>query len=148
MVVSKKCHYALRAIFELSMRNSSEPVKVNKIADAQNIPPRFLELILNQLKHAGYVESRRGKEGGYILCCDPGELTVGEIIEAVHGPIDHNDREIKSGYSGYLRGDYAFSQLWDSIHSAVSTIYRNTKFADLIQLERAGSKSFVVNYAI
>ena len=57
MNVSQKCQYALRAIFELSKRAGRGPTKIGVIAEAQAIPPRFLELILNELKHAGFVES-------------------------------------------------------------------------------------------
>ena len=77
MRISKKCQYALRAVFELAVRNTGQPVKIQQIAGAQNIPPRFLEVILNQLRHAGFVESRRGNEGGYMLAPGAEELTVG-----------------------------------------------------------------------
>ena len=148
MLISQKCLYALRAVFELSLKESSEPVKINKIADAQNIPPRFLEIILNQLKHAGYVDSRRGKSGGYILARDPKELTVGEIIEALQGPIERADKGDTTAQSGPRRGDYAFTHMWDSIKGALISIYSNTSFSDLIEMERGRIKSFVINYSI
>jgi Rrf2 family protein len=149
MSISKKCIYALRAIFELSLRGGSEPVKINKIADAQDIPPRFLEVILNQLKHAGYVDSRRGKEGGYILSYNPQDLTVSKIIEAVQGPIGKKTgKELKTGKQSPRRGDYAFTQMWESARKAVSSIYGNTSFSDLIELDKAGRQPCIVNYAI
>lgn len=149
MSISKKCIYALRAIFELSLRGGSEPVKINKIADAQDIPPRFLEVILNQLKHAGYVDSRRGKKGGYILSYNPQDLTVSKIIEAVQGPIGKKPgKGLKTGKQSPRRGDYAFTQMWESAIKAVSSIYGNTSFSDLIELDKAGRQPYIVNYAI
>ena len=65
MRISKKCQYALRAVFELAWRNTGEPVKTHSIARAQGMSSRFTEVILNDLKHAGFVKSIRGKEGGY-----------------------------------------------------------------------------------
>ena len=62
--ISKKCDYALRAIFELAFRSTSRPVAVQEIAAAQNIPPRFLEIILNELRQVGLVASHRGNAGG------------------------------------------------------------------------------------
>ena len=65
--ISKRCRYGLRAIFELALRGTSEPVKIQDIASAQGIPQRFLEIILSELKQGGFVESRRGSNGAYML---------------------------------------------------------------------------------
>ena len=138
----------MRAIFELSLREDSEPVKINKIADAQDIPPRFLEIILNQLKHAGFVESKRGKQGGYVLSRNPDELNVGEIIKAVQGSIDMPSKTFETGDGKRKRGDYAFNYMWGSLRKAVSSIYNNTSFSDLISLENKSEKHFATNYSI
>ena len=148
MYISQKCLYAMRAIFELSLREDSEPVKINKIADAQNIPPRFLEIILNQLKHAGFVESKRGKQGGYVLSCSPDELNVGEIIKTVQGSIDMPSKTFEPGGGKQKRGDYAFNHMWESLRKAVSSIYNNTSFSDLIRLEDKSEKPFATNFSI
>ena len=79
MAISKRSEYALRAVFELAYRGSQEPVKIQRIAESQGIPSRFLEGIMGDLRHAGFVESRRGSEGGYVLVRDSGELFVGRF---------------------------------------------------------------------
>ena len=75
----------------LSMRWPSiagpEPMKIAEIAEREQIPIRFLEVILNQLKGGGFVQSRRGAEGGYRLARPADQLTVGEIMRYVDGPI-------------------------------------------------------------
>ncbi len=77
---TKKGQYALRAIYELARRKDDGPIKISIIAEAQAIPPRFLEVILNQFKGSGLVESKRGFYGGYSLTREPSEITVGDIL--------------------------------------------------------------------
>ena len=67
MSVSAKCYYALRAVYALAEHSTPEPLKIAEIAEQQQIPIRFLEVILGQLKGGGFVQSRRGAEGGYRL---------------------------------------------------------------------------------
>ena len=86
MNVSQKCQYALRAIFELSRHVGKGPLQAAKIAELQSIPPKFLELILAELKHGGFIDSRRGVRGAYLLLERPDILAVGEIIRFVDGP--------------------------------------------------------------
>ena len=149
MRISKKCQYALRAVFELGLRDPGQPVKIHEIAGAQNIPPRFLEVILNQLRHAGFVQSRRGNKGGYMLARAPEDLTVGEVIRYVQDPIcvtAGNEREANRTESFY--GDFAFRQLWENINNAVSEVCDNTTLAELIELEKAKKIASVPNYSI
>ena len=78
MNISVKGEYAIQAIFDLATQNPSEPVKIAGIARRQKIPQKFLELILAGLKQGGFVESRRGAEGGYLLSRAADVMTVGE----------------------------------------------------------------------
>jgi Rrf2 family protein len=143
MWISKKCQYALRSVFELAVRNTDQPIKIQQLALAQGIPPRFLELILNQLRHAGFVESRRGSEGGYMLAQDAAEITVGEVIRCIQGPILLSD-----DYEGSYKGDSAFCHLWQDINSAVEDICDKTTFSGLIESERAARAVSHLDYAI
>src|SRR5688500_2197825 len=80
--VSAKSDYAVRALLELAVAGEG-PVKGERLAQAQEIPLKFLENILIDLRHAGIVRSQRGAEGGYWLARAPDKITVGEIIRAV-----------------------------------------------------------------
>jgi Rrf2 family protein len=144
MLVSRKCQYALRAVFELALRNSDGPVKIHEIARSQDIPVRFLEIILNQLKHAGFVQSRRGKVGGYILARVPQELTVGQIVHFVQGPLQPVDEQL----NGPARGNHAFQHLWTEVEGAVQEIYDKTTIEDLVKREMVYGKHSAINYAI
>ncbi len=86
MNISVKGEYALQAIFDLASQRPGEPVKIAEIARRQRIPQKFLELILAGLKQAGFVESRRGAEGGYLLARAPETLSVGEVLRSVEAP--------------------------------------------------------------
>jgi len=89
MRVSAKADYAVRAMVELAASGGSEeqPAKGEVISAGQQIPPRFLENILGELRVHGLVHSRRGSDGGYWLARDADEITLAEIIRAVEGPL-------------------------------------------------------------
>jgi Rrf2 family protein len=149
MIISQKCQYALWAIFELAWRNSTQPAKIQNIAEAQGIPARFLEVILSDLKTGGFVESRRGKSGGYLLARDPKDLKVAEIITHVQGPVDivnHSDNG--SSRNGQFRGDLAFGDLWERARVSVSKIYEGMTFAQLIDDEKSRASEYIPDYAI
>ena len=148
MRIPKKCQYALRAVFELALREPGQPVKIHQIAGAQDIPPRFLEAILNQLRHAGFVDSRRGNEGGYIIARAAESLTVGEIIECIQGPIFLAPDAGKATRASIVFGDEAFKKLWQEVNSVVSEVCQNKTFADLVEFEQAKRKQCVPNYCI
>ena len=144
--VSQKCRYALRAIFELALRNTTNPVKIHDIALVQAIPPRFLEVIFAELKHGGFVESRRGNDGGYILARPAQNLTVGEVIGFLQGSTRRNVRADRQKLG--LIGDYVFSKMWENISDAIADIYNNTTFADLVKIEQAQREKYTPNYVI
>src|ERR1700693_5307950 len=86
MYISVKGEYALQAVFDLTLQAPSrQPVKIAGIARRQKIPQKFLELILASLKQGGFVESRRGAEGGYRLAKPAGQITVGQVLRFVEG---------------------------------------------------------------
>lgn len=88
MNLSVRCEYGLRAVLELARRyQSAKPVTVEQIAQARQIPPKFLIHILLQLKRAGLVSSVRGAKGGYMLGRLPEGISLLDIIEVVDGPV-------------------------------------------------------------
>jgi len=148
MKISKKCQYALKAILELARRNTGDAVKTHHIAGSQRISHRFTEIILNELKHGGFVESRRGNEGGYLLARDPKALTVREIIEYIQGAISVAPEAIKDNGDNALFGNEAFKELWQEVNVAVSEVCGSKTFADLIDFEKAKRERCIPNYNI
>ena len=144
MKISKKCQYALKAVFELAWRDQCEPIRTYEIAGAQRISPRFMEIILNELKHGGFVESRRGNEGGYMLARDAQDLTVRQIIEYIEGPISFTQNSDDTASIG----NEAFKELWQEVNNAVGEVCENKSFADLVEFERVKRDKCALNYSI
>jgi Rrf2 family protein len=86
-MISQKAKYALRALAALARAEAKRPMLIAEIAEQQKIPKKFLEQILLDLKHRGLVMSKRGKEGGYLLLKPPHEITFGEVLRMIDGPI-------------------------------------------------------------
>src|SRR6476619_2992112 len=128
MNISVKSEYALLAVFDLSLQPPGEPVKIADVARRQSIPQKFLELILASLKQGGFVESRRGADGGYLLARQADALTVGEVLRFVEGRPDdrRQERNRKLG-----QADHPFSSVWERVDAAVSDILDSTTFAQL-----------------
>lgn len=86
-MISQKTRYALRALLFLAEEGDRRPVQLARIATSQRVPPKYLELIMLDLKKAGLVRSERGPRGGYVLARSASEISFGEIVRALEGPI-------------------------------------------------------------
>ena len=137
MKVSKRGEYGMRALCHLAQRYEKGLVHIKAIATDEEIPPKFLEGILLELKRAGYLSSRRGVDGGYTLAKPPTEIFVGEVIRVLDGPLapmssagelqemmDRNPRQV---------GFYAV--LLD-VRNAVSEILDKTSLAEVLRRNR------------
>lgn len=136
MMVTQKKQYALRALYELARRGDGGPVKSNAIAEAQAIPPRFLEVIMAKLKRGGLVSSKRGFYGGYTLSRPPAEISVRDLFEV----LDESDRpEECSACVGKstcpFMNNCVFMPLWEAVQDAVDGVYGQTSLQDLLDRE-------------
>ena len=129
MHVSAKADYAVRAAIELAAAEAG-PVKGERIADAQQIPLKFLENILADLRHAGYVQSQRGAEGGYWLARPAEEITVADVIRAVEGPLAHVRGE-RAEHLEYPDGTGALQELWVAVRASLRAVLDNATLADV-----------------
>lgn len=86
-MLSKKAKYAIKALLALADAEPDEPVRIADIARDEQIPLKFLELILLELKNGGVLQSRKGKGGGYLLARDPGAIYLGQIVRMFDGPL-------------------------------------------------------------
>jgi Rrf2 family cysteine metabolism transcriptional repressor len=145
MNISVKSEYALKAVFDLatqylaSRQNTTPmtPVKIADIAKRQKIPQKFLELILAGLKQNGFVDSRRGAEGGYLLARSPEAITVGEVLRAVE-----NVKTVSRTQND------PFAQIWQRVESAVSDVLDQTTFAELARTWEEKRTQYVPNWEI
>ncbi|HUS08169.1 MAG TPA: Rrf2 family transcriptional regulator [Bryobacteraceae bacterium] len=141
MNISVKGEYALQALLDLAIQSKGEPVKIADIARRQKIPQKFLELILAGLKQGGFVESRRGAEGGYLLSRTADAITVGQVIRFMEGQKSSNG-------SSNQKGDTPFSDMWQSVDAAVSGVIDRTTFADIERQWREKQGKYVPNWEI
>ena len=133
MKLSRKCQYALRAIFELGQKAHTGPVASREIAAAQRIPSNFLELILKEMRQAGWVESVRGPNGGYALAVSPSDLSLGEVIRFIECPFSSVSCMAGSGGRHCAAQDRcAFAAVWDRAEMLLSGLYDKTTFQDVI----------------
>lgn len=131
MRVSAKADYAIRAAAELAAADHAVPLKAERIADAQDIPVKFLETILLELKHAGVVRSQRGPDGGYALARPAAEIALADVIRAVDGPLANvrGDRPETRTYPGVAAG---LTDVWIAVRAALRQILEETSLADLV----------------
>ena len=141
MNISVKGEYALRAMFDLALQRPGEPIKIAGIAKRQKFPLKFLELILAGLKQGGFVESRRGAEGGYLLARSPEAITVGEVFRYVEGVKN------KKTASRAMTAD-PFRETWNRVEQAISSVIDRTTFADLAREWRERQNKYVPNWEI
>ncbi len=146
MNISVKSEYALRALFDLAAQQlasqaqsgSAQPVKIADIAKRQKIPQKFLELILAGLKQSGFVDSRRGAEGGYLLARSPDSITIGEVLRSMEN--------LKT--PGRTHADDPFADIWGRVEAAVSDVLDQTTFQELARQWQEKSTSYVPNWDI
>lgn len=139
--ISVKGEYALLALLDLAMQRPGTPVKIAAIASRQRIPQKFLELILAGLKQAGFVESRRGAEGGYLLARSPDSISVGEVLR-------HVERRRGERAHGRKRNENPFAGTWSEVESAVSGILDKRSFAEVVRGWKEKQTEWVPNWDI
>ena len=143
-MISNKCHYALRAMLELAIRQGRGPVTIGEIAAAQRVPARFLEAILRQLRQAGLCESVRGKEGGYKLAREADTVSVSEVVRLFEGPmVAASANQDLTQESGEI-----FEKVWCEAESAVDQVFRKYTFGHLVEMEQRRAFEKASNYSI
>jgi Rrf2 family protein len=132
--ISAKVDYAVRASVELAAAQNGDeparPVKAEALARAQDIPVKFLENILQGLRQAGIVESRRGPEGGHLLARPASEIALADVIRAIDGPL--------AGVSGRRPEDIEFKgtaeplrDVWIAVRASVRRVLEEVSLADV-----------------
>ena len=138
--VSQKSRYALRALFELAKQYGRGPVRGADIAERQAIPKRFLESILNQLRQANVVHSRRGSRGGYELARSPDQVTVGEAMRITEGSLAKTACVAEGPSRGCpLYGRCVFTGVWERASGALAAVYDTITFQELVEEELRGT---------
>jgi Rrf2 family protein len=136
MRVSAKADYAVRAAVELAAAESP-PVKGELISQAQEIPLKFLENILGELRHAGLVRSQRGTEGGYWLARPADEITLADVMRAVEGPLA-SVRGASAETIKYTGTAEPLGKLWVAVRANLRAVLESVTLADIASGELPG----------
>jgi Rrf2 family protein len=128
--VTAKVDYAVRALLELSAADGG-PLKGERIAQAQGIPLKFLENILIDLRHAGIVRAQRGADGGYWLARPPADVTVGEVIRAVEGPLASVRGEPPEDVD-YEGAAEPLRKVWVAVRASLRSVVDELTLADVV----------------
>ena len=133
MKISQKGLYALQAMMTLARRHDQGAIKIREIAADSDLPEKFLELILLELKNARMVESVRGARGGYRLRRDPADIPLSDIIRLIDGPLAPlGDAEQLRGLIAKDAYHRALYEVFLEVRDAVAKILENTTIGDIV----------------
>lgn len=131
MRLSARVDYALRAAAELAATAAADrPVTAERLAQAQGIPPKFLESILLQLRRSGIVTAQRGPDGGYRLARPAGEISLADVIRVIDGPLA-NVRGHRPEDLGYQGAATALQEVWIALRASEREILELVTVADV-----------------
>jgi Rrf2 family protein len=140
MKISQKGLYALQAMMMLARRHNQGAIRIRDIAYEENLPEKFLELILLELKNARMVESVRGAKGGYALRRPPSEIRLADIIRLIDGPLaPFADAEQLRSLIDKDQAHRSLYQVFLDVRDAAAKILENTTLADLLNDPRGGA---------
>jgi Rrf2 family protein len=128
--ISSKADYAVRAVLVLASAGEGPPMAADAVAEAQDLPLRFMRGILVELRHAGIVRSQRGAEGGFLLDRAPSEITVAEVIRAVDGPLAEV-RGMPPEDMDYHGVAVRLQDVWVATRTALRGVLEATTIADI-----------------
>ncbi len=133
MRLSTKGRYGLKAMFDLALNIGEGPVALNSIADRQNISVHYLEQLFSSLRKAGLVKSMRGAQGGYVLADQPYNITVGDIIRTLEGPLAPTECVSNEEGNGCSKADCCVTRtVWEKIRDSIDTVVDSITLQDMI----------------
>jgi Rrf2 family protein len=130
MRITAKADYAVRAALELASVEDGEPIKGERLSEAQDIPLQFLEHILLELKHARIIRTKRGVHGGYWLARPPEEITLADVIRAVEGPLA-NIQDSAPEDTSYPGPAEPLRDVWIAVRANLRAVLEKVTLADL-----------------
>ena len=133
-----KCDYAARAVLGLAQHHAEgKAIRVETLAKEQSIPQNYLVQILIELKRAGLVRSQRGKEGGYLLAREPGEVSLGDVLQSIHG-------EVFEPPQGDSPCPEALRKQWLAIQSAVDEVAQSITFQQIVESSKPDQEMYYI----
>jgi Rrf2 family protein len=152
-MLSKKSKYALKALIVLAKEYGQGPILISDIAQREGIPPKFLELILLELKNQGILQSRKGKGGGYFLGREPRLISVGHVVRVLDGPIAPLPCVSKTAYMRCREcrdeKSCGIRMVMKEVRDATAKIMDSTSLADILKrIESVATGKASLSFAI
>ena len=149
MEVSARTMYGLRAMVTLAGARSREPMSIQAIAEEESLPNKFLEGIMGDLRRGGFVRSRRGASGGYVLARPASEITVLDIIRHLDGPIAPQTYAAHPGDEEITPRQAAFTPLWSEIRESTIRVLQSCSIQSIADsVQERPRDNFTPNYQI
>lgn len=139
MKLSTKGRYGVAAMYDLALHYGQGPISLKSVAQRQGISEHYLEQLMGTLRKAGYVKSIRGAQGGYSLTKEPGQITVGDIICIMEGPIAPVDCLLSkdAGHDYCQRAGICVTRgVWAKVRDSINQVLDSITLADLCQEEK------------
>lgn len=130
MKLSTKGRYGVRAMSELAAHYGGAPVSIKTISKEQNLSEYYLEQLFSPLRRANIIRSIRGAQGGYVLCKPPSEITVGDIMTILEGPIEIAD--CIDGYACDTEHSCATKFVWEKIKKSIDDVMNSVSLQDIV----------------
>ena len=131
MKLSTKGRYGLKAMFQLSLNENNGPLPLRNIASKQNISEQYLEQLFSSLKKSGLVKSVRGAQGGYLLSKEAKDITVGDILIALEGPVSLSDC-LLDDYVCENSSKCITKVVWERIKKGIEDVTNSITLQDMI----------------
>ncbi|MFZ5966001.1 MAG: RrF2 family transcriptional regulator [Bacillota bacterium] len=137
MKLSTKGRYGVKAMFELALHSNDGPIALNTIAEKQNLSVHYLEQLFSSLRKAGLVKSIRGAQGGYILGDKPENITVGDIIRILEGPLAPTDCVVEDEPTDCTKAGYCVTRtIWEKIRDSINDVVDSITLQDMIEEQK------------
>ena len=134
MKISTKGRYGLRAMYDLAYHHSDAPIPLKTIAQRQDISEQYLEQLMLSLRKAGLIIGIRGALGGYTLAKAPTDITVGDVLRALEGPIGLVDCALEANATSCKRSDVCITRpVWEKIRDSVIQTVDSMTLQDLCE---------------
>jgi len=140
MKLSTKGRYGVAAMYDLALHYGQGPISLRSVAERQGISEHYLEQLMGTLRKSGYVKSVRGAQGGYTLARDPAQITVGDIIKIMEGPIAPVDCLLSDAPDNDYCERAAFCVprgVWAKVRDSINTVLDSISLADLCREDKA-----------
>ena len=145
MKIPMKVDYGVRALVELARHYGEGHIQTSDIASRQGIPEPYLEQLMTTLQKFGFVQSRRGPQGGHSLAIDPESLDLGMVMNTLEGNVSPLDCFVDPT-DCMFSDSCAQQEIWKSVEDSIQTVLRNTTLAHLVQRQRdlSGSGTYQI----